>query len=247
MSFVFSERQKFFSLPFSASARSIQQLFWVTGLAATSFLVAHQAYAIESKPASLTQTDKDARIATLERPMRGLSLQMHVGGGYWALNRKIPPNTTYPTLSGKSEMVGAGPSIDGVLGLDVLPFMAVQIAGGMTLGGARRTDYMHSLAASYGAVGLRFNIPLSHLRRGAVEKNPTNDRWFLNITPSFAYFTQNDEIDAPKSGAGVLLAAGLEYAAHVRHFSLGADLVVQAPLAPTRVFIGIMPHVRYTF
>lgn len=241
MSFAFFERRSPFSM--SSSVRTIFIVCLVVG----RLLVSQTAYAVESKPASLTQVDKDARAATLERPMRGLSMQMHVGGGYWVMNRKIPMNTTYPTLVGRSEMVGAGPSIDGVLGLDVLPFMGVQIAGGMTLGGARRSDYMHSLAASYGAVGLRFNIPLSHLRRGVVTKTQSQDRWFLNLTPSFAYFMQSDDIESPKSGAGILLAAGLEYAAHVRHFSLGADLVVQAPLAPTRVFIGLMPHVRYTF
>jgi hypothetical protein len=130
--------------------------------------------------------------------------------------------------------LGAGPAGDVVLGIDLLSFLGLQVTGGVTFAGGRRPDYAHSLVQSYVAIGPRFTLPV-------------DARWAVNLAPSFAYFHQDDGIGAAASGAGIVATAGVEYWAHVRHFSVGADLNVQVPLAPTRLFVGILPHVRYTF
>lgn len=186
---------------------------------------AEQPTALESSAAQAAQMDK---------PLRGISMQAHVGGGYMVLDQKIPANTQFPQLGGRNELLGAGPAVAATLGVDLLEWLSLELTGGMTLSGARRADYVHSLSQGYGAIGARFGLAFW-------------DRWKLNLTPAIAYYHQDNEVDVASSGVGLMGQVGVEYYAHVRHFSVGADLAVQAPLTPTRVFIGVMPHVRYTF
>ena len=44
-------------------------------------------------------------------------------------------------------------------------------------------------------------------------------------------------------GAGL----GFEYFVHVRHFSVGADVTAFATTVPHRVFVGLVPRMKYTF
>jgi hypothetical protein len=198
---------------------------------APASVLSAQPDSVEAKP---VLEGAAAQAAELDKPLRGVSMQAHVGGGYSVLDRKIASSTTFPQLTGRNELLGAGPAVDVTLGVDLLQWLSLQISGGMTLAGARRADYVHSLAQSYGAVGVRVSLPF-------------RARWNVNLAPAIGYFRQDNEVDPPQSGVGILGQVGVEYFAHVRHFSLGADLAIQAPLAPTRVFIGVLPHVRYTF
>lgn len=224
-------------LPASTPWRAYAVGLWVFGHAAGVWAAPMPATAVPgptTNEAAASLEGQAAQAEAMDKPLRGVSMQAHVGGGYTVMSQKIGVNTTFPQLTGQSELLGAGPAVDVTLGVDILSWLSLQLTGGMTLSGARRADYVHSLSQSYGAVGVRFAVPF-------------RDRWVVNFAPAVGYFRQDDEVDQAKSGVGLMGQVGAEYYAHVRHFSVGADLAVQAPLAPTRVFIGVMPHVRYTF
>ncbi|HET6343911.1 MAG TPA: hypothetical protein VFH51_03215 [Myxococcota bacterium] len=175
-----------------------------------------------------------AGTAPLEEIVHGAYAQMRAGGGYMVKSSSIDPNPTFPQLAGQSESMGAGTEIDFALGYDVADSLGLQLVGGMAAVSGRRQDWVRGLSLGYGGAGLRLSMPMG-------------DRLNLVVAPSFVYCWQSLAVEKPTVGVGVMASVGFEYQVHVRHFSLGADLNVLVPMTPLRAFVGVVPHIRYTF
>lgn len=184
--------------------------------------------------ALLSASQSSQETQPLEEIVHGVFMQMRVGGGYLVKSSTIPPDPFFPTLAGQSESFGAGPAVDFALGYDISDNFALQLVGGMTFSGGRRTDRVRGLAIVYGGVGARVSIPM-------------NERLNLVVSPNIGYASSTTAVEAATSGLMVAVNGGFEYFVHVRHISLGADLSVQAPFDPVRVFVGILPYIRYAF
>jgi hypothetical protein len=172
--------------------------------------------------------------APLEQIVHGAYAQMRTGGGYMVKSSSIDPNPAFPQLAGQSESMGAGTEIDFALGYEVADTLGLQLVGGMAAISGRRQDWVRGLSVGYGGAGLRLSMPMG-------------DRLNLVVAPSFVYCWQSLAVEKPTVGVGAMASVGFEYYVHVRHFSLGADLNVLVPMNPVRAFVGIVPHIRYTF
>lgn len=183
---------------------------------------------------ALLASAQPTEAAPLEEIVHGFFMQMRVGGGYMVKGSTIPQDNAFPTLQGASESFGSGPAVDFALGYEVADTVALQLIGGMTFSGGRRTDRVRGLAITYGGAGIRLAIPMS-------------ERLNLVIAPNIAYASSSTAVEAAMDGLMVVLNGGFEYYVHVRHISVGADLSVQAPFDPLRIFVGILPYIRYAF
>ena len=179
----------------------------------------------------------------LQRLIRGFSLDARVGGGYMALNKKledadIPRNADgsllLPTIVGQSESLGPGGVLELAIGMDVTDVVTIEaFAGGAFVAGTRN-DLVRDRALLYGGAGARLSFAL-------------DDRVYVTVSPGLCYVDVDNAVEKPLSGLGVHVAMGVEYYVHVRHFSLGVDLSALAPTSPFRLFVAILPHLKYTF
>lgn len=168
--------------------------------------------------------------------VRGAYVEMRSGIGYTVLGKKVGNEVAaeYPQVPGQSESLGVGAAVDLALGYEFTDGVALQLLGGVALANSRRQDYVRGIGITYGGLGLRLQIPL-------------RDRLHMILAPGIAYARSDNAVERPTVGMMVVGSAGFEYYAHVRHFSLGADLSVLAPLTPLRIFVAVMPHIKYTF
>lgn len=67
-------------------------------------------------------------------------------------------------------------------------------------------------------------------------KTPTNPLGWTPFPPHVIAYTPTAEI-----------MLGMEYFTHLRHFSVGVDLVLGAMLWPFQLHTGVVPHVKYSF
>ena len=140
----------------------------------------------------------------------------------------------YPTLNGQGECLSTASGVDLSLGYDVTDNVGIHVTGGVLAAVGCRNDRVRALGIAYGGLGARFRLALS-------------ERLHVAISPQIAYARTDNGVEKAKTGALIGIAGGIEYYVHVRHFSIGAELALLAPLSPTRVVLGLQPHVRYTF
>lgn len=171
--------------------------------------------------------------APLAAVVRGLFLEMRVGGGYAVVDADVPSDPAFPDLEG-SEGLGSSMLMGMSLGYDVHEAFAVEVLAGASLVSGTRQDRVRDLALFYGGVGLR----------GAFE---LTERTRIAIGAGGGFVRADNAVEAVESGPALLGTFGLEYFAHVRHFSLGLDANVLAALSPSRVVVGLTPKLKYTF
>ena len=170
----------------------------------------------------------------LEAIVRGLFVEMRTGLGYAAKSDRIPADPAYPQLTGSSESLGFSTFVDVAAGFDLNDALALQLVGGLNLTNGRRDDRVRALGVSYVGAGFRLAVPL-------------DDRLQVVFSPNFAYARSDTVVEKATTGVALVASVGFNYHVHVRHFAVGADLTGLVPLTPVRAFIGIVPHIRYTF
>ena len=185
-----------------------------------------------SKTSATASTSASA--PDLEEIVRGVYVEMRGGIGYTVLSQKIGTEAAYPQLQGVAEGLGTGAAIDMALGYEFTDFIAAQLLGGMSLLNGTRSDRVRGVSVVYGGLGLRLQIPL-------------RERVHLIVAPGVTYSKSDNAVDPASTGLGIIASVGFEYYVHVRHFSLGVDLTAVVPTAPVRGYVGVMPHVKYTF
>ena len=171
-----------------------------------------------------------------EAIVRGLFVEARVGGGYMVQNGTIPAGDPYaPQLAGETEGLGGGALVHLALGYDITELFSLQAVGGMTLASSRRRKlWVRDLALSFGGAAVRLAFDLG-------------DRLDLLISGGGGYAMADNGVDAPQKGPVAFGGLGVEYYTHVRHFSLGLELAVLAPLSPKRLFVSLAPQLKYTF
>ncbi len=219
------------------------------GIVVSCLLVASQARAqtkeVEAKPAeqakpAATQKPTEAQAAApagperLEAVVRGLFVQMQVSGGYMVASQKLGPDPTFPGVEGKSEQLGPGAAMHMALGFDATDMFAIELIGGTALVSGGRTDRVRDLGMSYGGAALRLAFD-------------TGERLDFVVQAGGAMARADNGVEKPTTGPAVFGALGFEYYVHIRHFSVGLDVTVLAPLDPMRVFVGLGPQLKYTF
>ncbi len=171
----------------------------------------------------------------LKAIVHGLHMATWMGGGYTTgapVTDDIQGN--YTNLSGTE---GDGPTamIGLQLGFDISDNLALELLGGMSFVSNGRTDKVRDLAMTYGGAGVRARL------------SAFSERLQLTGAGGALFISQYNGVEDADAGPGVLLRVGVEYFVHVRHFSVGVDLMVLLPLAPFHASITAAPFVRYTF
>ncbi len=173
--------------------------------------------------------------APLAAVVRGLYVTAGLGGGYAVVDQKVKPDATYPLMpTGARERLGAGSQVSLVVGYDLTKLLAIELLGGVTLVSGGRNDKVRDLGLIYGGAGLHLDLGLS-------------DRVNLTVGAGAAMVRADNGVEKPQTGPAALGSLGVEYYVHVRHFAVGLEASVLAPLSPMRVFCGFGPHLKYTF
>lgn len=184
---------------------------------------------------SKTTTRLSASGASLEDRISGFFIEARAGGGTMVLNESIEENIYFPQLSNVSEGLGAGTQLEVGLGYDISERIALELLLGGAFISGTRSDIVIDLSVVYAALGVRIGIPLA-------------ERLDLSILPAAGYAISDTSLEQ-QSGPYARLGVGIEYFVHLRHFSLGIELAATAPNLTqlSRLFIGVSPHVKYTF
>jgi hypothetical protein len=187
----------------------------------------------EAPPAGEAPEAAPARPETIKAIVRGLYVGASVGGGYMVLNDDVEPTTAYPQASG-SEGLGGGSTIRVAIGYDLTDVIALQALGGVILASGSRDDLVRDLSILLGGAGVRLSFDIRHR---------------LNMVASVGvgYASADNAVEEPETGVAAFGGFGIEYYVHVRHFSVGVDLSVFAPISPMRVFVAVTPQIKYTF
>jgi hypothetical protein len=136
---------------------------------------------------------------------------------------------------GKDEGYGRGSMLQFELGYDINPTLAVELLGGQSLVSGTRSDRVRDLSVSYGGLGVRLAPSLK------------GERLRFVVMAGVGYASANDTVEKAEAGAAAFANVGIEYYVHVRHFSVGIDASVMAPLAPMRLFVAVGPQLKYSF
>lgn len=205
---------------------------WAAPADASSTVPASATMPPEASPAPAAA----APAAPLAAVVRGFFVGTRFGAGYMVKSATIPKEgAQIPVVAqGQPEKYGVGTMLQLEVGYDLTPEFALEVIGGTSLIGGTRTDYVRDLGLSFGGVAARLSPVI-------------DDRLHLVIAAGAGFGRADNSIDPVESGAVVFLNAGLEYFVHVRHFSVGLDVSVLAPVSPLRVFVGVGPQVKYTF
>ena len=207
----------------------------VTSTAAyRSARAAEAAPAVETAESAAATQGGEAAAAPLATIVRGLYVEMGVGGGYAVVGATIPTNSTNPLLAGESEGLGRGGLVSFAVGYDIAEMFAIEAHGGMTLVSSRRQEWVRDVAIAAGFATARLSFA-------------AGERLRVNMRAGGGYARADNGVDVPEAGPAAFGGLGLEYYVHVRHFSVGLDLSVLAPLSPTRVFVSLAPLLKYTF
>ena len=219
----------------------IKHVLLMTGMllsAAPAWAVAASAPAPDA--ASKPPAEDEAKAKTnappppLEAIVHGFYMEMRTGLGFMLAGAKLPADPYFPLLQGSPEELGVGTVVDLSVGYELVDMFALQLVGGMNMVNGRRTDRVRGLNLAYGGVGFRLNFPVAER--------------FLVVAQANLLYTRADTIvDKVQTGLGLDASVGFEYYVHVRHISLGVDITGVVPFAPARVFLALVPHVRYTF
>lgn len=210
--------------------------------------------AAEKKPKASSKDDKKPEAEAtaprrLDAIVHGLYVEAGIGGGYMAVNHKAEPDLVYPGISG-SEGYAAGAQVSFALGYDLTSSLALQFVGGSTLVSGTRTDRVRDLAMLYGGAMLRLAVeidPRLNLVLGAGGALTKADTGVGCYTVKTGTGEDAELCEKPQTGPAGVGTVGLEYFVHVRHFSVGLDAQVLAPLSPMRVFVALGPKLKYTF
>jgi len=120
------------------------------------------------------------------------------------------------------------------VGYDINERIAAELITGGTMVSGGRGNWVRDTAYLMMGGGVRLSIPMS-------------DRLNLTAAPAVSYFRLTNQVEPTDSACGAILRGGFEYYAHIRHFSVGAELVLMMPVAPIRLFVAITPTIKYTF
>lgn len=205
-------------------------------------LMAAPAWAAEPSPDKAAKPPEEEAKASksnappppLEDIVHGFFMEMRTGLGYMVAGTKLPSDAYFPLLAGQPEDLGLGTVVDLALGYEIVDLFALQLVGGMNMVNGTRSDRVRGLNLAYGGIGFRLNFPMA-------------ERWTVVASANLLYTRADTVVDKVQTGLGLDASVGFEYYVHVRHISLGADLTGVVPFAPARLFLAVVPHVRYTF
>jgi hypothetical protein len=183
----------------------------------------------ESAPAAAAPA-----VQTIEAIVRGLYLEGRIGGGYMLVSADV--SAAQQQLYGvRSEDLGPGAMVQLAVGYDLTQMIAVQaVAGASLISGTRRREPVRDLSLAFGGAGVRLAFDLT-------------ERIDLLAAVAVAFVNAANSVEDSKNGVGVLGEVGLEYYVHIRHFSVGIDLSLLAPVGPVRMFLAVSPTLKYTF
>jgi hypothetical protein len=192
-----------------------------------------------SPPAMAEESRGDVAKSAAQDPdadeiVRGAFIDVRLGGGYTLGNATLSASETFPGVEGQSEQLGMGSLMLMSLGYDITETISIKAVGGMALLGGGRIDRVRDLMLTFGGAGIGVAIPMT-------------TRFRLRVEAGGVFVSADNAVEPAETGMGVLASFGTEYYVHVRHFSVGVDLMVLAPLAPTRVFAAITPYLKYAF
>lgn len=188
----------------------------------------------ETADAQASTAAAEAAPASMEAVVRGLYVETRVGAGYAVVGSTIPADATYPTLEGESEGLGSGSIVRLGVGYDLTDLFAIEGTGAMALVSTRRQDRVRDLALVVGGLGARLGIAVA-------------ERLRVLVSIGGGYAQVDNGVEAPEAGPAAFGGLGVEYYVHVRHFSVGLDLSVLAPMSPMRVFVSLAPQIKYSF
>jgi len=203
---------------------------------------------------------KEAAVAapvSLEAAVRGLFVETRVGGGYMAVNDKAVPDQYNRSVSG-NEQLGAGMLVQFGIGYEINGTFGLQAMAGLTTAASRGGNKVRDLSLGYGGAAVRFAASIGERVDftvalgggfGRADSGVTQPAVTVTVTDAASGATRDVTFAAerPQDGPLALANFGIEYFVHVRHFAVGIDLSVMAPVAPLRVFVGLAPHIKYTF
>jgi hypothetical protein len=202
--------------------------------AAQEEIVATEVGAESAREAVGTGADGSEAIAAI---VRGLYVEARLGGGLMLKSASLADSVIneHRLSPGASEDLGSGAFVHLTLGYDLNDFFAVQASGGVTLvAGTRGQEPVRDLSMAFVGMGARLAFKLA-------------ERLHVLASMGVVYLSADNAIESPKTGVAVLAGSGIEYYVHVRHFSVGIDVSVLAPLSPLRLFVGVGPTIKYTF
>jgi len=196
---------------------------------------AASAQGVAAAPSSAAGTE------TLKSVVRGLYADARVGGGYVIKDANVDPDPVYPNMKG-SEALGAGSMLVVGVGYDLSDSIALEALGGSVLAAGNRGEKVRDLVFVFAAAGARL----------AFEIKP---RLNFSISAGVGYVSADDGVAASRAGVAALLGAGIEYYVHVRHFSVGLDLLIPAFFTKSaatgeqqsRILVAVTPRLKYTF
>ena len=170
----------------------------------------------------------------LKAIVRGLYLEARPGVSATVLNAEVvTPDPFNPGISGKQGK-GVGAAVFLSLGYDVNESVAIELIGGGTMVSGDRRDQVRDLSVLVAGAGARLSFSLG-------------ERLRLVAAPGVALVQASTVVDSADTGFGALIRGGLEYYVHVRHFSVGFEVLALTAFSPTRVLIGATPTIKYTF
>lgn len=184
-------------------------------------------------PAPVAAAQTTTAPAPLAAVVRGAYLGVRMSGGYMVLgaNIKNPPNAN---ISGK-EKYGVGTMLQFELGYDLTPTVALELLGGQSFVSGTRSDWVRDLSVTYGGLGVRLAPSLK------------GERLRFVVMGGVGYASANNAVEKAEAGVAAFANFGLEYYVHVRHFSVGIDASVMAPLQPLRMLVTVGPQLKYSF
>ena len=196
------------------------------------------AVAVPPAPAPAGPQAATAAPAPLAAVVRGLFVGTRFTGGYMVLRQKINDPQNWPVLTNQKadEGYGIGTMLQLEVGYDIAPVVAVEALGGVSLVNGTRKDRVRDLGIMFGGLALRLSPAI----------DPDN-RLRAVFALGGGYASADDAVEKPQNGPAVFFNAGIEYYVHVRHFSIGLDISVLAPVSPLRLLVGAGPQVKYTF
>ena len=134
-----------------------------------------------------------------------------------------------------NEPLGPGTTVQLALGYDLNDILAVEASGGAILvSSTSAKEPVRDLGLAFGGLSVRGAYGLS-------------DRLHFTGSAGAAYVQADNQVEKATTGVAITAGLGVEYYVHVRHFSVGIDLSAFIPTSPMRVFIGVSPHIKYTF
>jgi hypothetical protein len=170
---------------------------------------------------------------TGEYVKRGFYWQLGLTGVSGIVSATVEAGDDFPEITG-TEKLGVGSGFSAQIGYDLTHWIGVRVNGGLLMVQGGRSDQIRDLVVAYGGAELLGMLAVS-------------ERLNFRFGIGGMYVFADNLIETPTKGVGVSGRGGIEYFTRLRHFSIGVDLEVLFPLQPVRLFVALVPTLKYTF